>query len=121
MDHAKLLDVLTSLPVSHAILPRAVCFATSRSANHAICSFIDSRGYASEPVRRCLFIDYIINVFSMFKLRPVQIYYRCTRVVFHISFVERLESGVSCSILVSVVMCPAQFLLVFCFVIDLLF
>ena len=35
-------DVLTSLPVSHAILPRAVCFATSRPANHAICSFIDS-------------------------------------------------------------------------------
>ena len=30
MDHAKLLDVLTSFPVSHAILPRAVCFATSR-------------------------------------------------------------------------------------------
>ena len=29
MDHAKLLDVLTSLPVSHAILPRAVCFAAS--------------------------------------------------------------------------------------------
>ena len=27
MDHAKLLDVLTSLPVSHAILPRAMCFA----------------------------------------------------------------------------------------------
>ena len=27
MDHAKLLDVLTSLLVSHAILPRAVCFA----------------------------------------------------------------------------------------------
>ena len=25
MDHVKLLDVLTSLPVSHAILPRAVC------------------------------------------------------------------------------------------------
>ena len=29
MYHAKLLDVLTSLPVNHAILPRAVCFATS--------------------------------------------------------------------------------------------
>ena len=27
MDHAGLLDVLTSLPVSHVILPRAVCFA----------------------------------------------------------------------------------------------
>ena len=61
MDHAKLLDVLTSLPVSHAILPRAVCFATSHRANHAICSFIDSRGYASEPIRMCLFIDYIIS------------------------------------------------------------
>ena len=32
LDHAKLLDILTSLPVSHAILPRAVCFATSRPA-----------------------------------------------------------------------------------------
>ena len=27
------LDVLKSLPVSHAILPRAVCFATSRPAS----------------------------------------------------------------------------------------
>ena len=60
MDHAKLLDVLTSLPVSHAKLPRAVCFATSRPANHAICSYIDFSGYASGPIRRCLFIDYII-------------------------------------------------------------
>ena len=64
MDHAKLLDILTSLPVSHAILPRAVCFATSRPANHAICSFIDSSGYASEPIRMCLFIDYIIITFE---------------------------------------------------------
>ena len=61
MDSAKLLDVLTSLPVSHAILPRGVCFATSRPANHAICSFIDSSGYAYGPIRRCLFIDYIIK------------------------------------------------------------
>ena len=61
MDHAKLLDVLTSFPVSHAILPRAVCFATSRLANHAICSFIDSSGYASGPIRICLFIDHIIS------------------------------------------------------------
>ena len=63
MDHANLLDVLTSLPVSHAILPRAVRFATSRPANHVICSFIDSSGYASGPIRRCLFIDYIISSF----------------------------------------------------------
>ena len=63
MDLAKLLDVLTSLPVSHAILPRAVCFATSRPANHAICSFIDLSGYASGPIRKCLFIDYIIIIF----------------------------------------------------------
>ena len=61
MDHAKLLDVLTSLPVSQSILPQAVCFATSRPANHAICSFIDSSGYASGPIRRCLFIDYILK------------------------------------------------------------
>ena len=60
MDHAKSLDVLTSLPVSHAIFPRAVCFALSRPANHAMCSFIDSSGYASGPIRICLFIDYII-------------------------------------------------------------
>ena len=60
MDSAKLLDVLTSLPVSHMISPRVVCFATSRPSNCAICSFIDSSGYASWPIRRCLFIDYII-------------------------------------------------------------
>ena len=59
MVHAKLLDVLTSLPVNHVILPRAVCFATSRPANHAKCSFIDSTGYTSGPIRICLFIDYI--------------------------------------------------------------
>ena len=62
MDHAKILYVQTSLPVSHAILPRAVCFATSCPANHAICSFIDSSGYASGQIRRCLFIEYIINL-----------------------------------------------------------
>ena len=64
MDHAKLLDVLTSLPVSQSILPRAVCFATSRPANHAICSFIDLSGYASGPIRRRLFIDYILKGIS---------------------------------------------------------
>ena len=36
---------MMSLPVSHAILPHAVWFATSRLANHAICSFIDSLHY----------------------------------------------------------------------------
>ena len=61
MDHAKLLSVLTSLPVGHVILPRAVCFATSRPANHAICSFINSMGYASGSIRRCLLIDYTIS------------------------------------------------------------
>ena len=54
-------EVLTSLLASHAILPRAVCFATSRPANLAIYSYIDSSGYASEPIRICLFIDYIIK------------------------------------------------------------
>ena len=63
MDLAKLLDALTSLPVSHAIIPRAVCFATSRPANHAICSYIESSGYASWPIRICLLIDYIISLF----------------------------------------------------------
>ena len=61
MDRAKLLDV--------SILPRAVCFA--RPANYAICSFIDSSGYASGPIRRCLFIDYIPvimhNIFVYFR------------------------------------------------------
>ena len=61
MDHAKLLDVLTSLPVSTAILPQSVCFAMSRPANNAICSYIDSNGYASGPIRKCLFIDYIMQ------------------------------------------------------------
>ena len=61
MDHAKLLDVLTSLPASHAILPCAVCFAMSCTANHAICSFIDSSGYAYGPIRICLFIDHMIS------------------------------------------------------------
>ena len=64
MDHAKLLDVLMPLPVSHAILPRAVYFATLSPANHAICSYVDSSGYGSGPVRICLFIDYIIKLFS---------------------------------------------------------
>ena len=41
---------MMSLPVSHAILPHAMWFATSRPANHAICSFIDSSGYASGPI-----------------------------------------------------------------------
>ena len=61
MDHAKLLDVLTSLPVSHAILPSAVCFALSCPAHHVICSFIDLSGYASRPIRLYLFIDHIIR------------------------------------------------------------
>ena len=80
MDHAKLLDVLTSLPVSQSILPRAVCFATSRPASHAICSFIDSSGYASGPIRRCLFIDYIIS--SFIDLRPIR---RCLFIDYIIS------------------------------------
>ena len=32
MDQVKLLDILTSRHVSHAMLPHAVCFATSRLA-----------------------------------------------------------------------------------------
>ena len=42
MDHAKLLDVPTSLPVSHKILSRVVCFATSRPVNHATCSYTNA-------------------------------------------------------------------------------
>ena len=64
MDHVKLLDVLTSLPVSHAILPHIMCFATSHPANHAICSYFDSSGYASGLIRIYLFIDYIIMVIA---------------------------------------------------------
>ena len=70
IGHAKLLDVLTSLPASHAILSRAVCFATSRPANHAICSHIDSSGYASGPIIICLFIEYIIK--DVIDLRQLQ-------------------------------------------------
>ena len=62
MDHAKFLDVLTSLPVNQSKLPRAVCFATSCPASHAMCSFIESSGYASGPIRRCLIIGYIIMI-----------------------------------------------------------
>ena len=29
-----------------------------------ICSFMDSSGYASGPIKRCLFIGYIINLFT---------------------------------------------------------
>ena len=62
MDLAKLLDILTLLPVSKSILPRVMCFAMSRPANHATCtcSYISGSGYANEPIRRCLSIDYII-------------------------------------------------------------
>ena len=69
MDHAKLLNILTSLLVSHTILPCAVSFATSHPANHAICSYIDSSGYASGPIRICLFIhvDYIIFFLYQFE------------------------------------------------------
>ena len=35
----------------------------SRPANHATCSYISDIGKASEPIRRCLFIDYIIIEF----------------------------------------------------------
>ena len=63
MGHSKLLDILTSLSVSHAILACAVRFATSRPTNHAICSYIDYSEYASGPIRIHLFIDYIIKDF----------------------------------------------------------
>ena len=53
------LDILTLLSVRKSILPRVVCFAMSRPANHATCSYISGSGYANEPIRRCLFIDYI--------------------------------------------------------------
>ena len=65
MEHAKLHDILTLLLVHHAILPRAVCFAMSCPANHAVCSFIDSSGYASEPIRIFLFMDYMINIITV--------------------------------------------------------
>ena len=59
----ELLDVLTSLPVSHAILPRDVCFATSHPAKHVTCSYIRGSGYAYEPIKRYLFIDNKITDF----------------------------------------------------------
>ena len=92
MDHAKLLDVLTLLPVSHAILPRAVCFATSRPTNHAICSFIDSSGYASGPIKICLFIDYIITTFiSMIKTTSERLKARNFFICRYFSFYEQLK------------------------------
>ena len=36
-------------------------FFNVTSANHATCSFIDSSGYVSGPIRSCLILDYIIN------------------------------------------------------------
>ena len=57
MDHSKLLDVLTSLHVSHAIFSCTICFAASLPANHATCSYISGSGNASELFRKCLFID----------------------------------------------------------------
>ena len=62
MDHAKLLDVLTSHPISHAILPRAVCFATSRPANYAhvvTSAAVDWHLSQSEDV----YLDYTIKRF----------------------------------------------------------
>ena len=44
MDHAKLLDILTSIPISHEILHRAVCFAMSHPANRETCSYISGSG-----------------------------------------------------------------------------
>ena len=81
MDHAKLLDFLTSLSVSQSKLPRAVCFATSRPANHAICSFIDSSGNASGPIRRCLFIDYIIITFILYLAVKINAYQKQIKVI----------------------------------------
>ena len=50
VDHAKLLDVLTSLPQNHAVLTRAVCFVKSHPANHATCSYISGSGLAYESM-----------------------------------------------------------------------
>ena len=33
-------------------------------AAHVICSLMDSNGYASGPIKRCLFIGYIIKTFT---------------------------------------------------------
>ena len=40
-----------------------MCFGTSCPANHAIELYIRGRRLASMPIRRYLFIDYIINLF----------------------------------------------------------
>ena len=93
MDHAKLLDVLTSLPISHSILPRAVCFATSSQANHAICSFIDSSGYASGPIKRCLFRDYIIKYFKVRQQHKVN-----TKQFINLNALEEFHVILGCSL-----------------------
>ena len=66
MNHAKLLDVLTFTSRKPCNITSCRVVATSRPANHAICSFIDSSGYASGPIRRCLFIDFIIKTIIEF-------------------------------------------------------
>ena len=40
LDHAKLLDVLTSLPESHAVLLHIQWFVTSHLKNHVTCTYI---------------------------------------------------------------------------------
>ena len=37
-----------------------------KPAAHVICSFMDSGGKASGPIKRCLFIGYIIIRFSVY-------------------------------------------------------
>ena len=93
MDHAKFLDILTSLPVSQSILPRAVCFATSHPANHAICSFIDSSGYASWPIRKCLFIDYIIK--SVIEHYHIDLRYASVNMTFYSSITLHVHLNIS--------------------------
>ena len=48
-------DVTSRKPVN---ITSCHVLSTSRPANHAICSFIDSSGYASGPI---IDLDYIIN------------------------------------------------------------
>ena len=36
-----------------------------KPAAHVICSFMDSSGYASGQIKRCLFIGYIINIVNI--------------------------------------------------------
>ena len=69
LNHVKLIDILTSLPERHSILIHVVWFVsiTSLLETHVTC-YISISWKASVPIRRCLFIDYIMMLFIKYML-----------------------------------------------------